>query len=117
LLSPLYCAVITFEPLAKVVVDSVATARAKKVFVFTPPVTVTAVPKLDPFSENCTVPVGSCEAFAVALLCVETVTVKVTCWPAWVDVGLAATAVVVEALPTVITPIAGALEVKLLSPK
>jgi hypothetical protein len=86
------------------------------VFAFTPPVTATALPKLDPLSKNCTVPVGSSEAFAVALLCVETVAVKVTCWPAWVDVGLAETLVVVAALPTVTMSVDGPLALKLLSP-
>lgn len=76
-MSPEYCAVITFCPSAKVgEIDAVACA--KSVLELMPPVTATALPKLAPLSKNCTVPPGSCDALAVALLCVDTVAVNVT---------------------------------------
>ena len=109
-------AVITFCPFAKVG-EIEAVACAKSVLELIPPVTATAFPKLDPFSKNCTVPVGSCDALAVALLCVDTVAVKVTGVPVATAVWLAATDVVVLACATVITPMDGPLLLKLLSPR
>jgi hypothetical protein len=117
LASPLYCAVKTFAPFASVVLVTVAVPCAKNVLELTLPVTATGEPKLVPFSRNCTVPLGSCAALAVALLVVDTVAVIVTGCPAAVDIGIAVTAVVVAALVMVIVAVAGPLGLKLLSPE
>ena len=87
---------ITFCPFANVG-DIEAVACAKRVLGFTPPVTATALPKLDPLSKNCTLPVGSCDALAVALLWVDTVAVNVTGLPDETAVWLAVTDVAVVA--------------------
>ena len=69
---------ITFCPPARVVVENDAVAWAKRVLEFTPPTTATGAPRAVPLSKNCNVPFGSCDALAVALLCVATVAVMVT---------------------------------------
>jgi hypothetical protein len=70
--------VITFAPPARVVVENAPVAWAKRVLEFTPPTTGTGAPRGVPLSKNCNDPFGSCDALAVALLCVATVAVMVT---------------------------------------
>jgi hypothetical protein len=112
-----YCAVITLCPFAKVVVDTVAVDSANVTLEFETPVTVAGLPNATPLRKNCTVPVGSCEALAMALLCgAATVAVSVTFAPTAAVVGLAATDVVVAALETVTTSVPDVLPLKLLSP-
>ena len=84
---------------------------------FAPPTTATGLPELAPFTKNCTDPVGSCDAFAVALLCVDTVAVNVTGVPDDTVEALAPTVTKVAAFVMVITPVAGPLALKLLSPE
>ena len=115
MVSPRYFAVITLAPFASVgEMDAVAWAKGAP---GAAPVTVTGLPKLEPFSRNCTLPVGSCDRVAVALLCVETVAVSVTGDPEGTVFWLAMTAAVVAACVTVIVPVAGPLALKLLSPR
>lgn len=84
---------------------------------FAPPVTG-AVPRLVPFTKNCTEPLGSCEALAVALLWVEIVAVRTTFVPGAAATGFADTVVVVTAGVTVIVAVAGELGgLKLASPE
>ena len=79
------------------------------------PETVTGPLRGCPARKNCTVPVGSCDAFATALLWVPTVAVRATVCPAATVIGLAETVVVVLAFVTVTVTVA-LLVVKLLSP-
>jgi hypothetical protein len=82
------------------------------------PTTVRGAPNATPPFKNCTVPVGSCAALAVALLCEFTVAVRTTVPPAATELGFAETVVVVLAFVTVTTSGLEALllPVKLLSP-
>jgi hypothetical protein len=73
-------------------------------------------PKAAPFTKNCTVPFGSCDASAIALLCVAIVAVMVTFVLGGTVVWLAETEVVVAACVTVTTSVAEALPLKLMSP-
>jgi hypothetical protein len=70
----------------------------------------------DPLTRNCTVPLGSCDEFAVALLCVSIVAIRVTGVPLTTVVELAPTLVVVAAFPTIMTGVASVGGLKLLSP-
>jgi ABC-type uncharacterized transport system permease subunit len=67
--------------------------------------------------KNCTVPVGSCNELAVALLVVATVAVSVTFVPGATAFWFAATDVVVEAFETAMTAVTGPLGLKLGSPE
>jgi hypothetical protein len=109
--------VTTFTPLAKTVDGSCAVACANSVLEFTLPATVTAEWNGAPFTKNCTVPVGSCEALAVAVLLVATVAVSVTVPPDAIVVWLELTDVVVEAFETTTTADTGPLGLKLGSPE
>jgi hypothetical protein len=80
------------------------------------PTAVTGAPNATPPLKNWTVPVGSCAALAVALLCEFTVAVRTTVTPAATELGLAETVVVVLAFVTVTVSVAEVLPVKLLSP-
>ena len=104
-------------PDANVVEDSWAVACAKKVLGFALPLTGTGEPNGALLTKNCTVRVGSCNEFAIALLIVDTVAVKLTFCPTAAVVGLTVTEIVVDALPTTMTPVAGPLALKLGSPK
>src|SRR5665213_760112 len=105
-------------PFAKVVEETCAVACANRVLGFRPPVTVTGpVLNATPFTKNCTVPLGSCAEFAVALLVVATVAVSVTFAPVATVVWLALTDVVVGAFETTTTPDTGPLGLKLGSPR
>jgi hypothetical protein len=70
-----------------------------------------------PPKKNFIVPVGSCAALAVALLCEFTVAVRATVPPGTTELGLAETVVVVLAFVTVTVSVAEVLPVKLLSPE
>jgi len=80
------------------------------------PETVTGLPKAVPLTKNCTVPVGSCEGFAIAMLCVETTAVNRTAWPEEAVVKFDVTDIVVAAWVTVTVGAVVALAPKLLSP-
>jgi hypothetical protein len=84
-------------PEGRVVVVSVPEAKASP-WLVAPPITVTGLPKFVPFTWNCIVPVGSCEALAVAKLVVLTVAVSVTLVPTAIDDWFDAAVVVVGSL-------------------
>jgi hypothetical protein len=109
--------VIALDPFARVVDENCAVACANSVLGFTPPATGTAEPRGEPLRKNCTVPVGSCKEFAVALLMVDTVADSVTLVPGATVVWLGTTEIVVDAFETTMTAVTGPLGLKLGSPR